>query len=141
MASILQFRSGTPFGVGFSPNVAGWYANRADVVSSNFYPAGRDIEGWFNPAAFAVPAQFAFGSSARNMLFGPGQKIIDISFLKATSITEKFRTEFRAEFFNFPNHPSFGNPAANISVPASVGKIRGTSVEARVVQFGLKLLF
>ncbi|MBI1786702.1 MAG: carboxypeptidase regulatory-like domain-containing protein [Acidobacteria bacterium] len=140
VAGILQIRSGTPFSVGFSPNQAGWYANRANLVSSDLYPAKRDIEGWFNPAAFAIPAPFTFGSGARNLLFGPGQSIIDVSLLKDTKITERTNLQFRAEFFNLPNHPSFGNPASNISV-AGVSKIRGVSVEARAIQFGLKLLF
>jgi hypothetical protein len=75
------------------------------------------------------------------MLWGPGQSIIDISFLKDIPFGESRYFQFRAEFFNFPNHPSFGNPSANISVPAAVGKIRGTSVEARVIQFGAKIVF
>ncbi len=140
LASILQFRSGTPFSVSFSPNQAGWYASRANVVSSNFY-GDQGIEGYLNPAAFAIPAPFTFGNSARNMLFGPGQRIVDISLLKTTTITERVRAEFRAEAFNFPNTPSFSNPASNLTASANFGKIRGTSVEARVVQFGLKLLF
>ncbi|MCA2964213.1 MAG: TonB-dependent receptor [Acidobacteriaceae bacterium] len=141
VASILQFRSGTPFSVAFSPNQAGWYASRVNVVSSNVYPATQDIEGYINPSAFAIPAPFTFGDSARNMLFGPGQKIIDLSLLKTTPITERIRAEFRAEAFNMPNTPSFGNPASNLTAIANFGKIRGTTVEARVVQFGLKLLF
>jgi hypothetical protein len=40
-----------------------------------------------------------------------------------------------------PNHPSFSSPGNSLSTPSTFGKIRGTSVEARVVQFGLKLLF
>jgi hypothetical protein len=142
LASIVQLRSGTPFSVSFTPTAAGWYANRADVVSSQVYPtANRDIEQWFNAAAFAVPQPFTFGNSARNMLTGPGQTIIDISVLKDTRIGERFNTQFRAEFFNFPNMPSFGNPAANISFPAQVGRIRSTSIDNRVVQLGLKVLF
>jgi hypothetical protein len=61
--------------------------------------------------------------------------------LKTTPITERIRAEFRAEAFNMPNTPSFGNPASNLTAIANFGKIRGTTVEARVVQFGLKLLF
>jgi hypothetical protein len=141
LASIVQLRSGTPFSVGFTPTQAGWYANRADVAGSELYPADRTIEQWFNTAAFAVPAPFTFGNSARNMLFGPGQTIVDLSVLKDTRITEKLTAQFRAEFFNIPNHPSFGNPAANLSVPASVGKIRGVSVPARAIQFGMKLIY
>lgn len=141
VASVLQFRGGTPFSVGFNPGLAGWYATRPNQVSSDLYPANKGIEGWFNPAAFAVPQSFTFGNSSRNMLWGPGQRIVDISFLKDIPFGESRFFQFRAEFFNFPNTPSFSNPSANISVPAQVGKIRGTSVEARVVQFGAKIVF
>jgi hypothetical protein len=29
-------------------------------------------------------------------------------------------------FQNLPNHPNFGNPASNISTPATVGRITST---------------
>lgn len=141
VASILQFRGGTPFSTGFNPGLAGWFATRPHQVSSDLYPANKSIEGWFNASAFAVPQQFTFGNSARNMLWGPGQRIVDISFLKDIPFGENRFVQFRAEFFNLPNTPSFGNPNANISTPAQVGKIRGTTVEARVVQFGAKIVF
>jgi hypothetical protein len=141
LASIVQLRAGVPFSVAFTPTQAGWYANRADVVSPDLYPENRGIENWFNPAAFATPAPFTFGNSARNMLFGPGQQVVDLSVLKDTKIAERYTVQFRAEAFNFSNTPSFGNPSANISVPATVGKIRGTTVSARAIQFGLKLIY
>ena len=75
------------------------------------------------------------------MLWGPGQAIIDLSFLKDIPFGETRYFEFRAEFFNFANHPSFSNPSANISTPAAVGKIRGTSVDPRAIQFGAKIVF
>ncbi len=141
LAGILQLRSGTPFSVNFSPTLAGWYATRANTVSTNIYPSQQSIAQWFNPAAFATPAPFTFGDSARNMLFGPGQRLLDMSILKTTKVGERISTEFRVEFFNMPNHPSFSNPASNISVPATVGQITSTSVDPRAVQFGLKVLF
>jgi hypothetical protein len=141
VATITQLRSGQPFNVNFSPSLAGWYANRADVVSSNINASNRSIVQWFNPAAFAVPAPFTFGNSARGILFGPGQTIIDLSVLKNTKITERVTLQFRAEAFNLPNTPSFGLPASNISVPSTVGRISSTTVPARSIQFGLKLLF
>ncbi len=141
VASVLQFRGGTPFSLGFNPGIAGWYATRPNQVSGDLYPANKNIEGWFNASAFAIPQQFTFGNSARNMLWGPGQRIVDISFLKDIPFGESRFFQLRAEFFNFPNTPSFGNPSANISTPAAVGKIRGTTVEARVVQFGAKIVF
>src|SRR6266436_4561287 len=117
------------------PPLAGWYANRANTAGNNFYPDQQNINQWFSASAFAVPAPFTFGNSARNMLFGPGQKVVDMSVLKTTKIGERVSTEFRAEFFNLPNHPSFNNPASNISVPSTVGKITSTSVDPRAIQF------
>ena len=141
IASILQFRGGSPYSLGFTPNQAGWYSTRPDQISGNLYPSNKNIEGWFNAGAFAVPAPFAFGSSGRNILWGPGQRIVDISFLKNVPFQESRYFQLRAEFFNIPNHPSFGNPNGNISTPAAVGKIRGTTVDPRVVQFGAKVVF
>lgn len=141
VATITQLRSGQPFNVSFSPTQAGWYANRANVVSSQLYPSDKTINQWFNVSAFATPTPFTFGNSARNILFGPGQKVFDVSLLKTTKIGERFNLQFRAEAFNLPNHPSFGNPASNISTASTVGKITSTTVAARTVQFGLKLMF
>ncbi|HEU0124505.1 MAG TPA: TonB-dependent receptor [Bryobacteraceae bacterium] len=141
IAGIGQFRAGTPFNVTYNPNQAGWLGGRADLVSADLYPSSQGINGWFNPSAFAIPAPFTFGNSARNMLFGPGQKIIDISVLKDFHFGETHYLQFRAEAFNMPNTPSFGNPASNLSVPASLGRITSTTVAARAIQFGLKLVF
>ena len=141
LATITQLRSGTPFSVTFSPTQPGWIANRANVVSNSFYPDTQSIGGWFNPSAFAIPTVYTFGNSARNMLWGPGQVVVDMSVLKDIPIRERVKVQFRAEAFNLPNHPSFNNPAANISVPGTVGRVTSTSVANRALQFGLKVLF
>jgi len=111
------------------------------VVNCQLYPAETSITGWINPAAFAVPAPFTLGNSARNMLFGPGQTIIDFSVLKDFKFGEGHYVHFCGEAFNLPNTPSFSSPAANVSVPGSVGGIAGTTVPARAIQFGLKLVY
>ncbi|MCC7497781.1 MAG: TonB-dependent receptor [Bryobacterales bacterium] len=141
VSSITQFRSGGPFTVGFSPALSGWYASRANVVSSNLYPASQTINNWFNASAFAIPGNYTFGNSARNMLFGPGQKIFDVSVAKSTAINDRIKTELRADFFNMPNTPSFANPASNITVPSTVGVITGTTVDARTIQIGMRVSF
>jgi len=142
VASIMQFRSGVPFTVGFTPTLAGWYANRPDVVAgADYYPTNQTLDNWFNASAFTTPANFTFGNAARNNLFGPGQSVIDLSVVKVTPIGDKLKTELRGEFFNAPNHPTFSPPSANISVPATVGRITSTLGDPRIVQIGLKLLF
>ncbi|MCX6622438.1 MAG: hypothetical protein NTY38_15505 [Acidobacteria bacterium] len=87
-----------------------------------------------------MPAPFVFGNSARNNLFAPGGIDVDLSLLKDTSITDRLKTQFRAECYNFANHANLGAPATNVSVPATFGKIT-TATGSRVIQFGLKLLF
>jgi hypothetical protein len=143
IAGITYLRTGTPFSVSFSSSTPGWYSGRADIIAGADPSLGRDERGlnrWFDPAAFTVPQPFTFGSSARNSLFGPGDIVFDVSFIKNTRIGERINTQFRAEFFNLPNHTNPGNPGANISVPASVGRITSAG-DPRQIQFGLKVLF
>lgn len=139
LAGILTMASGAPYSVTFTSTTPGWPSNRADIVGDPSV-ANPSIAQWFNPAAFAVPQPFLFGNSARNMLFGPGLFSLNAAVFKNTQLTEKLNLEFRAESFNTPNHANFGNPASNISVPATVGRINSAG-EARTIQFGMRLAF
>jgi outer membrane receptor protein involved in Fe transport len=140
LAGIVATGSGQPFSVTFDSTMTGWPSNRADVVGDP-HLEDRGIARWFNTAAFAIPAPFTYGNSARNLLFGPGYFNWDTAVFKNTAITERVSLQFRAEFFNVLNHASFNPPAANISVPAQVGRITSTSNTPRDIQFGLRLLF
>jgi hypothetical protein len=141
VAGITYLRTGQPFSVSFSSTGGAWYANRANVSNVGALSRGdRSITRWFDPSGYTVPAVNTFGNSARNLLFGPGDIVFDVSLIKDTAITERIRTQFRAEFFNMPNHANFNNPAANISNAATVGRITSAG-DGRNIQFGLKLLF
>lgn len=138
----LVVASGPPLSVTFSPTAAGWYATRADVVSGvDTHPDHKSENQWFNPAAFTIPQPFTFGNSGRNILFGPGMSDLDFNITKQVQMTERVRMEIRADAFNLPNSVSLGNPNSNISVPSTVGRIRSSTVSARVIQFGLKVSF
>ncbi|HEY2933614.1 MAG TPA: TonB-dependent receptor [Acidobacteriota bacterium] len=139
IAGISSFGTGQPFSVTFTSRTQGWPSNRADLVG-NPKLSNRTTQRWFNPDAFAVPAPFTYGNSARNFLFGPGFFNWDAAVFKTTALTEKIRLEFRAEFFNVLNHANFGLPAADITVPASVGRIT-SATDPRDIQFGLRLAF
>jgi hypothetical protein len=80
-----------------------------------------------------------FGTAGRNILFGPGLDQWDVSFIKRNRISERFSLEFRAQFFNVFNHPSFGRPAATTD-STGFGQITSAGTP-RDVQFGLKLNF
>jgi len=55
-------------------------------------------------------------------------------------IENKRILEFRAEFFNLPNHPIFNPPGRQLRT-STYGAISGTKIDSRQVQFGLKLHF
>jgi hypothetical protein len=139
VAGISSLGTGQPFSVTFNSTVVGWPSSRADIVGN--HDGAGTITQWFNPAAYAVPAPFTYGDSARNSLFGPGIISWDQSLYKRFGITERINAEFRAEFFNIMNHANFDVPAANISVPSTVGRITNTTSVPRDIQFGLRLTF
>jgi len=140
LTGITSFGTGEPFSVTFNSTVLGWPSSRADIIG-NPAVSNRSIDQWFNPAAFAVPAPFTYGNSARNLLFGPGYFNWDAGVFKNTLLTERINLEFRAEFFNILNHANFAVPASNISVPSTVSRISSTSNTPRDIQFGLRLQF
>ncbi len=138
-SGILGIATGEPYSVTFTSTTVGWTSSRANIVGDPNV-AEPTISRWFNPAAFSLPATFNFGNSARNLLFGPGYFTWDAGLFKNTALTERISLEFRAESFNLPNHPTFGLPASNISVPATIGTINSAG-DARTFQFGLRLRF
>ncbi len=152
--TIVTLETGTPFTV-TAPDVSGSGGNhqsRGNCIGDPL--AGRTTDpsgfvgsgaaGFFlNPAAFAVPATGHFGNCAPRAFHGPGLQNVDFSVFKDFVITERFRFEFRSEFFNLFNHPNFNNPSASIA-PASIGsfgKSFSTVTDPREIQFALKLYF
>ena len=90
--------------------------------------------------AFATPPPGVYGNSGRNTVIGPGIIDWDFSAMKRFRFTERSNLEFRAEFFNIPNHPIFANPGLSVGT-LSYGVIGGTVVESRQIQFALRLQY
>lgn len=109
--------------------------------------AGRTLpDAYLNPAAFDYPRDSAGnpihvpGNAGRRTIQQPGLNNWDMGVFKNTRIGERFNTQFRWETFNTWNHTQFG--AANTSVTsANFGKITGTLVGPRRMQFGLRLTY
>ncbi len=153
VAGIAVFQSGLPFSIidsngtsivqraNFNPNFAG---GQIEGTGS----AGDRLNQYFNTSAFVssrlgtagFDPSHPFGNTPRNFLFGPGQKNIDVSFIKFIPFNERFRGEFRAEFFNVFNWVNYANPGNLIGTP-TLGKITSASTGPRVVQFAFKLGF
>jgi hypothetical protein len=126
-------------------------ANRPNStgVSANLPASERTPERWFDTAQFVNPPNFTFGNVGRTLpdVRHPGTVNWDLSFIKDTYITERFNVQFRAEAFNFLNHTNYGLVNDNFVAGPDGRNASGTfgvidsSRDARVIQFGLKLIF
>jgi outer membrane receptor protein involved in Fe transport len=100
----------------------------------------KTINQWFNKAAFSLPAPYTFGTCGAFVVDSPGLKQIDASLYKRFSLWDAQTLDFRAEFFNLPNTPSFGPPNTSFNSTA-FGTITAVSVAAREIQMSLRYTF
>ena len=117
----LTFRTGFPFTIHASSNTDGTGENTTRGVQ-----VGDPLQGvshalsnhnpvqWINPNAYANPAQGSFGTVPRNSVYAPGFGDVDFSVLKNIPITERFRAQFRVEFFNLFNRVNLAPPSGTI---------------------------
>jgi hypothetical protein len=152
LGGILTLQTGQPFSVltGKGLSGTGLGNDRPNLVGDpNAGP--HTVQQWFNTAAFADNLPLTFGTAGRNIVTGPGYRDFDFSVLKNTQLGERLNAQFRAEFFNIFNHPSFALPA-NISAAPNFGALFTTPDAAqnnvglgsggpRLIQFALKLSF
>jgi len=129
MSGIIQFETGTPFTIGTSDDLAGigvsnfqpWEVNGNLKLSSgnrafsqgagdnNFYFRTTDTNG--DPLVVKpAPGTFSKTQNRNSLLHGPGFQTWNIGLFKDFTIHESQKMQFRAEFYNLPNHPNWGNP-------------------------------
>jgi len=134
------YSSGSPltFGVPGATLGNGW-GTRANIVG-NIGVSNPGPGLWFNPAAFAAPPAYKYGSSGIGIMDGPSSHIMNLSLNKKFFFTEKKRyAQFRWEAFNAFNHANYGNPNTTIG-QGTTGQIFSAGA-ARQMQLALKLVF
>jgi hypothetical protein len=156
LSGVGSYLSGAPFSpsAGFASTGTGAYTPRPNLTAGcDLYPSAQTLSNWFNTSCFTAPPIGEFGNAGRNILIGPNLWNLDSSLSKETrvsAISEDFKVQFRAEFFNLANHPSFATPNANLWTQGSngafvpnpaVNRITSTTSQPRQIQFGLKLMF
>ena len=141
VGSIVTLTSGTPQHLtvaGNPANVGG--GDRPDVVPGTSWKLDNpDPSGFYNPDAFVPNEPFTFGDAGKNILVGPGNIGWDFSLFKNIRISEKYGVQFRAEAFNFPNHPNFNFPNAQVG-NRNFGVISSARAQ-RIMQLGVKFVF
>jgi len=142
IGGIITMNSGQPYDISAGGDIAnvGGGSQRAEVVGNPNSGFTHSRLEWFNTAAFAIPALYTFGNEGRNNLTGPPLKNVDFIAYKDFLLTERFRLQFRSEFFNIFNHTNFGLPDNNVQ-DAAFGQITSTATAPREIQFALKLMF
>lgn len=116
--------------------------DQAQVVSVPHYTQGsldQRLAEWFTTDAFTTPADNSFGNAGRNILIGPGTFNIDFAAHKDFTLGESLKLQYRAEFFNFFNHPQFNNPDTTVT-DSTFGQITSAR-DPRIMQMALKLIF
>ena len=116
---------------------------RPNVVAGvSPYVSNKSVaNGWYNKSAFALSG-YAFGTTPRNYLIGPGVKTVNVSVMKniVMPYAESHNLQVRFEAFNALNTPQFSNPGASFG-PSSFGQITSTKINNRELQLAVKYLF
>lgn len=119
--------------------------NRPNRLRDPRLDTGRSLSEklmrYFDTTAYAVNGIGQFGSAPRveGQLYGPGQVTLDAGVVKHFPFREGHRLDFRAEFFNLPNHARFNSPGTTINT-SSFGRITSAG-DPRIVQLALKYAF
>jgi hypothetical protein len=145
---ILTLQDGFPFTINLAGDTAGIGGGtggiliRANPVPGQTYQLPGDQKStsrWFNPAAFVSPPAFQFGALGRNTVIGPGLVTLDSSIARKFRITDRVGAQFRAEFFNLPNHPNFNLVGRIINQPNFGGVL--SQFDPRQIQLAAKFSF
>lgn len=153
LAPIVSLYTGQPFTIttGSDVSLTGVGADRPNVVTG-VQTSPHTLTQWFNPAAFAGGCNNAayannpscvplgsFGNAARDILHAPGTIQWDMSLSRKFVIRERYRLEFKSEFFNIMNHANWNAPATGLT-SSTFGQVT-TFGSPRLIQLGLKAYF
>jgi hypothetical protein len=112
--------------------------------------SGLGPHQYINPSCFGIPAVGQNGPTIMPPIYGPGFFNSNLALFKNFKIKEKLNVQFRAEGYNFLNHPlwSFNGNNLTLGFSGTTGQINtpnfGTVTQKqgnRVVQLTVKVLF
>lgn len=163
-----QFQTGTPCGIGTNNDYAGvgefgsfgcgnegqfWVLNGAITINSGAFAGpvtNANSPRYFTVNASAPPTgTFNLQPGVRDSVYQPGLQDWNIGLLKTFVVNERSRFQFRAEAYDFINHPNLcSTSGAGCSIggflnPTSsqFGMITGKTTLARNLQLSLKFAF
>jgi hypothetical protein len=143
VGGIFQARSGIPITIidGRARSLQGERGFERPNCVGDPVPSDQSITHWLDINAFQAAALGTFGNCGVGIARAPGYMNMDASLSKRFEVGGPRYAEFRVEAFNLFNHPSFGPPARDISIPNTFGLITTTVSSPRVVELVLKFYF
>jgi hypothetical protein len=159
LAATAQFQTGPPCGVGANNDYAG-------VGEDGSFGCGSEGQFWvlngpvnINTGAFAGPVTnassphyftvnasapptgtFNTASGVRDAIYGPGFQDWNLSLFKTFVVNERANFQFRAEAYDFINHPNLSAPNFT-ATSGQFGMITSKTTLARNLQLSLKFVF
>ena len=150
VSPIISLFTGNPIQItdGKDISLSGQGLDRPNVVlPDQVYASPKSPAAYLNPAAFMCAGSNAactifsgqFGNLGRNSVYGPGQRNFDVAVSRKFSLTERWKMEFRSDFFNILNHANWNNPVSSVT-NGTFGQIT-TFGAPRLIQMAIKLYF
>ena len=126
---IYLYSSGPPLTFSVPGNTLGngWGTRPNLVGDPNLSNPSTNL--WFNPAAFAAPGAYLFGTSGIGIMTGPSSQIANLSLNKKFALGEKRYVQFRWEVFNALNHANYDSSSSSLNTTigqSTTGQIYAT---------------
>ncbi len=139
---LIQMQTGTSSTVltGRDQANVGKTRERANVLFNPNLEGRRNPDRMFATEAFELQPNYTWGNSGVGIIHDDGRYVWDISVAKKFAVREGHSIEFRAEFFNFPNHINFVNGREWNMNSKDFGTTRSATAE-RQIQFALRYQF
>ena len=147
ITGIFTAQTGGPLTIlaGKDQSQTGIGSDRANYLGGETYGNGActgtsTCVSYLIPSAFGLPGTGTYGNLGKGALTGPKLINWDTGIFKEFPLqSERYRLQFRAEFFNTFNHANFNNP--NVSQSAGGFGSITSAVDPRIGQLALKFLF
>ncbi len=112
LSGIATIQTGLPVNITITQDQAntGQSSQRPNRVGPIHGRCGEVIVNCINRDAFALPAQYTYGNSARNPFYGPGLVNFDTALAKTFPIHDRMAFQLRADAYNTFNHVNWARP-------------------------------
>jgi hypothetical protein len=150
ITAIGTIESGYPRNIVFNSDNTGTFSGTqrpnftgTDPATSGSQTSEERLNNWINPAAYAAPDPFTFGTGTRTdeRIRSPYKPNWDIVFAKNTRVGGNYTAQFRIELLNAFNQPKFNNGGNGQVGNSAFGIINSQAGFMRITQITFRLFW